>query len=108
MHFLLDHFAECFSASSYDLQNDPQSPKMIRTMIPHPPEMSELLNNGLPSGFRLPVLMILVMVQIIITGFEDFGSGSNFWFFQFTVLKNWTNFRFFFVKKNCLVKKFFI
>ena len=46
--------------------------------------------------------MISVMVRIIITGFEDFGSG--FWFlFRFTVLKNLTNFRFFLQKE----KKFF-
>jgi len=53
-------------------------------------EMSEPFNNGSHSGFWLPVLMISVIVRIIITGFEDFGSGYGFWFlFRFTVLKNW-------------------
>ena len=41
-------------------------------------EMSEPLNNGSHSGFQLHLLMISVMVQIIITGFEDFGLGSGF------------------------------
>jgi len=51
--------------------------------------MSEPLNNGSCSGFWLPVLMILVRVRIIITGFEDFGSGFGFRFLvRFTVLKN--------------------
>jgi len=54
--------------------------------------MSEPLNITV----CVPVLMISVMVRIIITGFEDFGTGSGFWFlFRFTVLKSWTNFRFF-------------
>jgi len=58
--------------------------------------MSEPLNNSSRSSFWLPVLIISVMVQIIITGFENFGLGYGFWFlFWFTVLKNWTNFRFF-------------
>ena len=35
--------------------------------------------------------MILVMVRIIITGFEEFSSGSGFWFlFQFMVLNKRT------------------
>jgi len=42
-------------------------------------EMSKLLNNGSRSGFWLTFLMILVMVRIIITGFEDFGSGYGFY-----------------------------
>ena len=40
--------------------------------------MSEPLNND--SGFQFSVLMILVMIRIIVTGFEDFGLGSGFRF----------------------------
>ena len=48
--------------------------------------------------------MILVIVRIIITGFEDFGSGSGFCFlFRFTVLKKLNKFlmpnNFFLIKK---------
>jgi len=50
--------------------------------------MSEPLNNGLGYGFWLPVLMILVIVWIIITGFKDFGLGYVFQFLlRFMVLK---------------------
>jgi len=59
--------------------------------------MSKPLNNSPRSSFWLPVLMVSVMVWIIITGFEDFGSGYGYQFsFQFTVLKNCTNFIYFY------------
>jgi len=75
-------------------------------------EMSKPLNNGSRSGFWFSVLMILVIVRIIITGFKDFDLGSGFWFlFRFMVLKNWTDCfckeKIFLVKKSFLWKKFF-
>jgi len=53
--------------------------------------------------------MISVMVRIIITGFEDFGSGSSFGvLFQFMLSKNWANFRFFGKKNFCEEIFFFV
>jgi len=47
--------------------------------------------------------------EVPVFGFEDFGSSSGFQFlFRFTVLKNWKNFRFFFVKKIFDEKKFLV